>query len=69
MAYRAPVDDIAFILDAVVPLAPVAATDRFAEASEDTVTAILTEARQRFGSAPDALAPIERAATEAGLDG
>ena len=28
----------------VLPLAPVAATDRFAEASEDTVTAILTEA-------------------------
>ena len=27
--------------DAVVPLAPVAATDRFAEASEDTVTAIV----------------------------
>lgn len=35
----------------------------------DQATAILTEARQRFGSAPDALAPIERAATEAGLDG
>lgn len=35
----------------------------------DQATAILTEARQRFGSAPDALAPIERAATDAGLDG
>lgn len=35
----------------------------------DQATAILTEARQRFGGAPDALAPIERAATEAGLDG
>lgn len=35
----------------------------------DQATAILTEARQRFGRAPDALAPIERAATEAGLDG
>ncbi|WP_408593146.1 c-type cytochrome biogenesis protein CcmI [Paracoccus marcusii] len=35
----------------------------------DQATAILTEARQRFGGAPDALAPIERAATDAGLDG
>ena len=35
----------------------------------DQATAILTEARQRFGGAPDALAPIEQAATEAGLDG
>lgn len=35
----------------------------------DQATAILTEARQRFGGAPDALAPIERAATEARLDG
>ena len=44
MSYRAPVDDIAFILRSVVPLAPVAATERFAEASEDTVAAVLTEA-------------------------
>ncbi len=35
----------------------------------DQATAILTEARQRFGSAPDAMAPIERAAADAGLDG
>ena len=57
MAYRAPVDDIAFILDAVVPLAPVAATDRFAEASEDTVTAILTEAGRL---STEVLAPLNR---------
>ncbi|WP_405403097.1 c-type cytochrome biogenesis protein CcmI [Paracoccus sp. Ld10] len=35
----------------------------------DQATAILAEARQRFGSTPDALAPIEQAATDAGLDG
>lgn len=33
MAYRAPVEDIAFILDSVVPLAGIAATERFAEAT------------------------------------
>ncbi|MFB2594559.1 acyl-CoA dehydrogenase [Paracoccus sp. p4-l81] len=44
MTFRAPVADIRFILDRVVPLAPVAATDRFAEATPDTVEAILTEA-------------------------
>jgi len=30
--------------------------------------AILAEARQRFGQIPEAIAPIDRAATEAGLD-
>ena len=44
MSFRAPVADIRFILDQVVPLAPVAATERFAEATPDTVEAILTEA-------------------------
>ena len=44
MTFRAPVADIRFILDHVVPLAPVAATERFAEASPETVEAILTEA-------------------------
>ena len=44
MAYRSPVADIRFILDKVVPIAPLAATERFAEASGETVEAILTEA-------------------------
>ena len=57
MSYRAPVDDIAFILRSVVPLAPVAATERFAEASEDTVAAVLTEAGRL---ATEALAPLNR---------
>jgi len=57
MAYRAPVDDIAFILESVVPLAPVAATERFAEATPDTVAAILGEAGRM---ATEVLAPLNR---------
>ncbi|QPZ89947.1 acyl-CoA dehydrogenase [Thioclava electrotropha] len=43
MTYRSPVTDIRFILDHVVPLAPVAETEMFAEATPDMVEAILTE--------------------------
>ena len=57
MAYRAPVEDIAFILDSVVPLADIAATERFAEATPDTVSAILTEAGRM---ATEVLAPLNR---------
>ncbi|HRO16176.1 MAG TPA: acyl-CoA dehydrogenase [Paracoccus sp. (in: a-proteobacteria)] len=58
MAYRAPVDDIAFILKSIVPLAAVAATDRFAEATPDTADAILHEAGRM---ATEMLAPLNRA--------
>ncbi|MDF1620849.1 acyl-CoA dehydrogenase [Pseudothioclava nitratireducens] len=44
MPYRSPVSEIRFILDHVVPLAPVSATERYAEATPDMVEAILTEA-------------------------
>ena len=44
MTYRAPVDQIAFILNRVVAFPQLAQTERFAEASEDTVAAVLTEA-------------------------
>ncbi|HEY0214161.1 MAG TPA: acyl-CoA dehydrogenase [Paenirhodobacter sp.] len=44
MPYRSPAAELRFIMDQVVPLAPVAATAMFAEATEDTVDAILTEA-------------------------
>ena len=57
MAYRAPVEDIAFILKSVVPLDSVAATERFAEATEDTVAAILGEAGRM---ASEVLAPLNR---------
>ena len=43
MPFRAPVDDVRFIFDNVVDFDKVAATDRFAEASSDTVDAILGE--------------------------
>ena len=44
MPYRSPSAEIRFILDHVVPLAPVSATELFAEATPETVEAILTEA-------------------------
>ncbi len=57
MAYRAPVEDIAFILESVVPLAGITATERFAEASPETVSAILIEAGR---VATEVLAPLNR---------
>lgn len=58
MGYRAPVEDLAFILEHVVPIRELAATDRFADATPDTVHAILTEAGRM---ASDILAPLNRA--------
>jgi len=58
MPYRAPVDDIRFILDQVVPLAPVAATERFAEATPDLAEAVLTEAGRLCDQV---MAPLQRA--------
>lgn len=58
MAYRSPVADIRFILEKVVPLAPVAATERFAEATPETVEAVLTEAGKLCD---EVIAPLLRA--------
>ncbi|MBZ4021204.1 acyl-CoA dehydrogenase [Rhodobacter sp. TJ_12] len=58
MAYRSPVADIRFILDKVVPLAPVAQTARFAEATGETVEAVLTEAGRLCD---EVMAPLLRA--------
>jgi alkylation response protein AidB-like acyl-CoA dehydrogenase len=58
MAYRSPVADIRFILDKVVPFAPLAATDRFAEATDETVEAVLTEAARLCD---EVMAPLLRA--------
>ena len=44
MAYSAPLSDYDVIFRHVVPLAPVAATETFAEASEDMAQAVLAEA-------------------------
>ena len=57
MPYRAPLSEFTFLLD-VVGFAEVAATDRFAEASADTVTAILAEAGKLCETT---LAPLNRA--------
>ena len=57
MPYRAPVDDIRFILDHVVGYDLVTATDRFAEAVSETAFAILDEAAKLN---EDVLAPLNR---------
>lgn len=57
MAYLAPVADTLFILDHVVPLEPITATPRFAEASRDTVAAVLEEAGR---VASEVIAPLNR---------
>ncbi len=61
MPYRAPLPDYRFLLNHVVDFAQVAQTDRFAEASEDLVQAILTEAGRLC---EDVLAPVNRAGDE-----
>ena len=58
MPYRSPVGEFRFILDAVVPLAPLAATERFAEATPDMVEAILDGAGRMCD---EMLAPLSRA--------
>lgn len=58
MTYRAPVDQIAFILNRVVAFPQLAQTERFAEATPETVEAILTGAARL---ATDVIAPMNRA--------
>ena len=58
MPYRAPVSELRFILDHVVPIAPVVAQDRFAEATPETLEAILTEAGRLCD---EVMAPLNRA--------
>ncbi|SFJ03556.1 acyl-CoA dehydrogenase [Jannaschia pohangensis] len=58
MPYRAPVSEIRFVLDHVVGFDRVAATEAFAEATPETVEAILTEAGRMC---EEVLAPINRA--------
>ncbi|MEO0939002.1 MAG: acyl-CoA dehydrogenase [Pseudomonadota bacterium] len=57
MTYRAPVDDYTFLFDHIVNLGQVRDTDRFAEASPDITTAILTEAGKMC---EEVLAPVQR---------
>lgn len=57
MPYRAPVSDFRFLMEHVAGLSQVAATERFAEATPETVEAILTEAARLCD---DRLAPLQR---------
>lgn len=58
MAYRAPVEQIAFILNQIVAFPQLAETDAFAEATPETMTAVLTEAGRL---ATEVIAPVNRA--------
>ncbi|ETX15968.1 acyl-CoA dehydrogenase [Roseivivax halodurans JCM 10272] len=58
MPYRAPVNEFRFLFDHVVDLASVTAEERFAEATPDTVEAILTEAGRMC---EEVIAPTNRA--------
>ncbi len=57
MPYRAPVTDMQFLMDEVAGFGAVAETERFADATSDTVAAILTEAAKL---AETELAPLQR---------
>ena len=57
MSYRAPVDDYTFLFGHIVGLDQVTATERFAEATPDVTTAILTEAGKLC---EDIMAPLQR---------
>ena len=58
MPYTAPVTDYTFLFKHVVGFDHVTATDRFADASEDVVSAILTEAGKLT---EEVMAPVQRA--------
>ncbi|SIQ16902.1 hypothetical protein SAMN05421641_104129 [Paracoccus thiocyanatus] len=58
MAYQAPVDQIAFILNQVVSFPELSGTERFAEATSETMAAVLAEAGKL---ATEVIAPINRA--------
>jgi len=57
MPYRSPVSDYEFIFDHIVPMATIAATERFADAQKDVSDAILAEAGKL---SDDILAPLQR---------
>ena len=63
MPYRAPVEDFRYLFDHVVEFGQLARTARYAEASEDMVGAILTEAGRL---ADEVMAPLRMAGDRAG---
>ena len=58
MTYRAPVAEMRFLLEHVLGAGRLAETERFAEATPETVEAVLAEAARL---AEDVLAPLRRA--------
>ncbi|MGY6634521.1 MAG: acyl-CoA dehydrogenase family protein [Alkalilacustris sp.] len=62
MTYRAPLGEYRFLLDHVVDFAALAATERFAEATPETVSQIL-DAAARLSE--EVIAPLQRAGDEA----
>ncbi|WP_017998619.1 acyl-CoA dehydrogenase family protein [Paracoccus sp. N5] len=58
MAYQAPVEQIAFILNRIVAFPQLAETETFAEATPETLAAVLSEAGKL---ATEVIAPINRA--------
>ncbi|MGZ3215505.1 acyl-CoA dehydrogenase [Paracoccus sp. T5] len=58
MSYKAPVEQIDFILTHIVPFGELSRTERFAEATAETATAILSEAGKM---ASNVLAPLNMA--------
>ena len=58
MTYRAPVGEMRFLLEHVLDAGRLAETERFAEATPETVEAVLAEAAKL---AEDVLAPLRRA--------
>ncbi|MWD27746.1 acyl-CoA dehydrogenase [Aquicoccus sp. SCR17] len=61
MPFRAPVSEFQFLFDHVVGLDKVAATERFAEATPDMVTAVLNEAGRMC---EEVMAPLQRVGDE-----
>lgn len=57
MPYRAPVSEFSFLLENVVGFSAVQDTQRFSEATTDTVTAVLTEAGKMCD---EVMAPLQR---------
>ncbi|MEM8591635.1 MAG: acyl-CoA dehydrogenase family protein, partial [Pseudomonadota bacterium] len=57
MPYRSPVSEYQFIFDQVVPMEPIAGTERFSEAQPDVIGAVLTEAGRLCD---EVMAPLQR---------
>ena len=57
MTYSSPTSDIQFVLDHITGFGQVSATERYEEATRDTVVAVLTEAGRLCD---EKIAPVNR---------